>query len=281
MSGDFDKMPTAIVGRLGEEAGSEILRADGASVISLCRIDSGGAPMLERGTVRRDNAVLPDLQAFNWEHATGAVFVEIKTYAQSREFRAHGIWIHGIPVRLYEHYTTKNITGLPVFLGVNELDTGTFRVSAVPLHELPKYPCMCSGCKSGRAHIPSGRGIQEVQWYFDREDLSIVYKHSDRTIERLRKEHSRLIGGHTQQRHGLDRFPPKPTVKLQEPAPPESGKCYHCLAQRAIMIAFEAKDRAGNPISGLLCRSCWSSDKANGRIDADNSNAAVTHGARA
>lgn len=270
MSGAFDQMPTAIVGRLGEVAASETLRADGASVIALCRIDSGGAPMLENGLVRRDHAVLPDLQAFNWRHAAGAAFVEIKTYAQSREFKAHSIWIHGIPVRLYDHYTSKNTTGLPVYLGVNELDTGTLRISAVPLHELTKYKCMCSGCRAGKQHVPFGRGIQEAQWYFDREDLSIVYKHSDKTIERLRREHSRLLGGkqsHTQRRHGLDRFANPPPQRI-EPAPPESGKCYRCLDQRAIMIAFEGEDFTGRPIKGLLCKDCWAFAKSKERIDA-------------
>ncbi len=254
----FREMPTAIVGQLGEAAASEALRADGASIIALCQIDSGGAPMLEKGLVRRDHAVLPDLQAFNWRGAPGAVFVEIKTYAESREFRKHGIWIHGIPVRLYDHYVTKNNTGLPVYLGINELDTGTLRVSAVPLAELTKYACLCKGrCEStnARAHIPSGRGIKEMQWYFDREDFSIVYKHSDRTIERLRREHSKRIGSHAWDKHAGSGTAASRSVSddlFESTRKRPHNQCDRCDQFAAITLLCE--DSKGKRI---ICSSCW------------------------
>lgn len=256
---NFRELPTAIIGSLGEAAASEALRSDGASIIALCQIDSGGAPMLERGLVRRDHAVLPDLQVFNSPIAPGAFFVEIKTYAESREFRKHGIWIHGIPVRLYDHYVTKNTTGLPVYLGINELNTGTLRISSVPLIELTKYACMCKGrCEStnARAHVPSGRGIREMQWYFDREDLSIVYKHSDKTIERLRREHSARIGSHAWQRHGARDQQPEPRRVSEDVffslRTKPRNQCDRC--ERIAAITLLCEDSKGQRI---LCSSCW------------------------
>lgn len=58
----------AITGRAGEEISAGLVRSDGASVIALCRIEDGGAPSLEFGSVR-SNLVLPDLQVFNWKLA--------------------------------------------------------------------------------------------------------------------------------------------------------------------------------------------------------------------
>lgn len=255
---NFRELPTAIIGQLGEAAASEALRADGASIIALCQIDSGGAPMLERGLVRRDHAVLPDLQAFNWKHSPGATFVEIKTYAEAAHLRKYGLRTHGIPVRLYDHYVTKNNTGLPVHLGINELDTGELRVSAVPLNALPKFACICKGhCDStnARAHVPSGRGIREMQWYFDREDLSIVYKHSDKTIERLRREHSKLIGSHARQKHLGRMTAPRPLISDDDfmaarKAP--RNLCDRCSKTADITLLVE--DCVGKRI---ICSSCW------------------------
>lgn len=191
----FDEKSEAIVGKAGEIAASALLRADGASTIALCRIDSGGAPLLERGEVRR-NLVLPDIQAFNWRHGASVVcFLEIKTYAVSPPFRVYGCQVHGIAVRHFEHFKKLAIeTGIPIYLAINELHSGELRVSPVPIVDMPKLPCMCR-CRSvdvGR-HVPKGNGIQEAQWYFRRDDLSIVYRHDTKTISRLRALHDEKI----------------------------------------------------------------------------------------
>lgn len=202
MSGAFDKKREAIIGRLGELAAAATMRADGASIIALCRIDDGGAPMLESGDVRSDRSVLPDLQVFNLRAAPGAMFVEIKTYAEPGHNKSGGFLTHGIPVRLFDHYVAnENKTKIPVYLAINEIDSGELRISGLPLSQLWKDPCLCRGCQSGEGHIPGKNGIREPQWYFDRDDFSIVYRHSNKTTERLQREHRRLIGGHTQRRH--------------------------------------------------------------------------------
>lgn len=221
MSGAFDNKPEAIIGRLGEIAAAEAMRSDGASTIALCRIDTGGAPMLETGSVRKDRSVLPDLQVFNLKAIPGAIFVEIKTYAKPGENVNGGFLAHGIPVRLFDHYVAnESKTGIPVYLAINELDSGELRISSVPLSQLWKDPCQCRGCRSGSAHISSGHGIREAQWYFDRDDLSIVFRHSDKTIKRLRDEHSRLIKRSTKRGHVLQRHvdnAPAPRPRLPPP----------------------------------------------------------------
>lgn len=80
-------------------------------------------------------------------------------------------------------------TNIPVFLGINELSTGKFIVSPTPLLEMQKLRCACrGGCNSvdEYKHMPSGAGIQEMQWYFARSDFSITYDLSTKAIERLR-----------------------------------------------------------------------------------------------
>lgn len=253
----FDELPAAIIGRLGEIAAAEVMRADGASTISLCRIDDGGAPMLESGAVRRDRAVLPDLQVFNLSAIRGACFVEIKTYATSIENRRGGFRAHGIPVRLFDHYVAnENKTGIPVYLAINELDTGELRISAAPLSALWKDPCQCRGCRSGSRHISGRTGITESQWYFDRDDLSIVYRHSDKTIERLRKKHRELIGGHTLQRHGLTRRPRAKPVQLADDHPRDTcDDCGDSAKKGLSFIALTVEDFLGN--ERVVCSKCW------------------------
>lgn len=226
MSGAFDRLPAAIVGKLGELAAGALMKSDGASVIALCRIDTGGAPVLETGTVR-GRTVLPDFQVFNWSGHRGACFVEIKTYAEARENRietkrrGYTVMIHGIPVRLFNEYCeNEKRTGLPVFLAINELDTGEMRVSSVPISQLERIPCFCKGgCRSvdARSHVHQGGGIREMQWYFDRDDFSTVYRHSDKTIEKLRDEHARLLRpgkpSHALNRHVLNAPSPEPMQK--------------------------------------------------------------------
>lgn len=251
----FDALPAAIVGKLGETAAAEIMRADGASTIALCRIDDGGAPMLQSGEVRRDHRVLPDLQVFNWRQS-GVRFIEIKTYARAAENKRHGCWVHGIPVRLFEHYiSNENITGVPVHLAINELDTGELRISDVSLSKLPRLPCQCRGrCQSTNSalHVAPGRGICEMQWYFDREDLTIVYKHNDKTISKLRNEHSRLIRGHAMQRHGTQR---SPRVLHDDDARAICQQCGRSSSDSAFFIAFTIHDRFGN--DSVICGKCW------------------------
>lgn len=275
MTTAFRELPAAIVGELGEAAGAALMRADGASMIALCRIDTGGAPVLERGHVigPTGNLVLPDFQAFNWR-GQGVCFVEIKTYAQAALNDKFSLRVHGIPVRLFEHY--KNVereTGIRVVLGINELDTGELRLCELSITSLSLFPCLCrGGCKSknSNAHIPSRTGIREMQWYFDRDEFPIVYKHEKRTIERLRKEHSRLLGGHASQRHG-DRL-----AATSDPAFLKSwgawaerrpgfkpGSCSRCGATPHALIAMEPGD--ARSIGGeqalapwFLCQPCWS-----------------------
>jgi hypothetical protein len=259
----FKDLPAAIFGSLGEVAGSDLMKSDGASMMALCRIDTGGAPMLERGAVR-GRSVLPDYQAFNWKAHPGACFVEIKTYAEYRqnhiETRRAGypVYIHGIPVRLFDHYLTiENETKLPVFLAVNELNTGKLRVASVTLSSLPKIACSCKGgCRSANAakHTHVGGGIREMQWYFDRELLSIEYTHSDKTITKLRQAHDRLMRrGHALRRH-VDN---EPTPARSESLSLIGAACQACGKRTECMHRVGPLDE--NRDDYILCAPCWRS----------------------
>lgn len=208
----------AILGRVGEMAASEALQLkhDDASVIALCRIENGGAPSLEFGSVRRSHRVLPDIQLFNWEPNPGACFLEIKTYSHAGVLRMLSDGDpnkerHGITVRHYEHFRgISERTKLPVFLGVNDLEIGKLIVSPTPLLDMPKLRCVCrGGCRSANSnlHIPSGRGIQEMQWYFPRSAFSLRYDIATKTIEKLRSLSS-VSPTHTISRHGEKRSVP-------------------------------------------------------------------------
>jgi hypothetical protein len=253
VSAAFDSKREAIVGRLGEIAAAEAMRLDGASTIALCRIDDGGAPMLETGAVRRDRAVLPDLQVFNLRALPGAIFVEIKTYEQPGTNEKGRFRTHGIPVRLFNHYVSnENKTGIPVYLAINELDSGELRLSAVPLSKLWKDPCQCRGCRVGLPHVANGRGIREPQWYFDRDDFSIVYRHSNKTIETLRREHSRLIKEpHVHRRHG-QAIDGSIVASGLLTAGKTDRKCQHCGRQDGTMF------RVARPgVDSPMCGECW------------------------
>jgi hypothetical protein len=248
----FHELPAAIVGQLGEAAGAALMRRDGASMISLCRIDTGGAPVLERGAAR-DALVLPDFQAFNWR-GKQASFVEIKTYAAAARNDRFNLFVHGIPVRLYDHYCKiEQDTGLAVYLGINELDTGALRIADVSISKLQRLPCLCrGGCHSVSAakHLAPKKGIREMQWYFDRDDFAIVYRHDSKTVEHLQREHSRLIGGHAWQRHMSRQVLPRNLFKDDHLRSP----CSFCGEHRTIM--FTVEDSKGERIA---CSPCWRS----------------------
>ena len=253
----FRDLPATIVGELGEAAGASLMREDGASMIALCRIDTGGAPVLERGKTSAPsrNLVLPDFQAFNWR-GQSACFVEIKTYAQSAHNKKFGLRIHGIPVRLYEHYRKVELdTGLRVVLGVNELDTGELRLTEQSITAIARFPCICKGrCESvnSNVHVPNLRGIREMQWYFDRDDFTIVYRHSSRTIDTLRREHSRRIGGHAWSRHAFGAGAVDPIALPGTPAP-----CGHCGAFDNAKTVFVVGNLDKPSDRFVLCDACW------------------------
>jgi len=255
----FRDLPATIVGELGEAAGASLMREDGASMIALCRIDTGGAPVLERGktSAPSKSLVLPDFQAFNWR-GQSACFVEIKTYAQSAHNKKFGLQVHGIPVRLFEHYrNVEKETGLRVVLGVNELDTGALILSERSITELTKFPCLCrGGCKSvnSNMHISPSHGIREMQWYFDREEFPVAYKHSDRTVQRLRDASQKLQRGHVWGRHTESK--PKAKIVLSADHPRDRCDiCNDCAANHKFgFVALTIEDRIGERV---VCAACW------------------------
>lgn len=245
-----------IVGQLGEKAAAAQFKREGRSVIASCEFSGANdnhAPVLE---FERHNLTLPDLDVSGRGRRC---WFEVKTYDSARENRSHGIFVHGIPVRLYDHYVNvERETGSEVYLVIVEVLTGEMLVSDRPLSRLTKYECQCrGGCRSVdlARHAPPSSGIRDAQWYFNRDDFEIRCKLDDKTIVGLRETRAQLRDGHAMRRHGSKREappPPKPRRGFDVVEGPRVCDC--CGKSPRFMIEMEpGRDNT----SWWLCFGCW------------------------
>lgn len=202
----FSDLPAAVIGGLGERLAASALRRDGAGVIASFKFSGehgDEAPALE---MHGERATLPDLDVSKMGRR---FWLEIKTYAKPVWNQVHGCLVHGIPKRLFDHYTrVERETGSAVFLGVLQLSDGLFVVSDRPISQTTqRYACSCSGCKAD-ARCKAGPPAMYPQLYFRRDAFTAWFKIEGDAITQLRTEHTRLIKpGHIEQRHGLKRVP--------------------------------------------------------------------------
>lgn len=186
----FRELPQAMFGRLGEICAAREFRRDGFGVIASFKYsgaDDNEAPAIE---VENRREIVPDLDIC----ARGERFwVEVKTYKEAAWNRRYRCWTHGISVRHFDNYlAVEQRTGSAVFLAINELGSGSLLMSARPISEMQKYPCLC-GCESApaRCRLRDRRGYPE--WYFDRDTFRTRYTYSSKTIQELRAAHAELI----------------------------------------------------------------------------------------
>lgn len=190
----FRDLPTATIGRVGEQLFAKKLRHEGDGVIASFMFSGAGddsAPALEFHDGR---IAIPDLDV---ARRGRRFWLEIKAYKKAIWNRTLGTLVHGIPVRLYDGYLkVERETGSPVFLGIVEIETGLMIVSDVPISQLRRYPCLC-GCDSvaERCKVRRARGgSQYPQWYFRRDAFTAWFKLNGAELEHLSSEHARLIG---------------------------------------------------------------------------------------
>lgn len=244
-----------IVGQLGEKAAAREFKRDRMSVIASCEFsgkNDNHAPVLE---FERHNLTLPDLDVSG---RGKRCWFEVKTYDAPQLFRVHGCYVHGIPVRLFDHYVNvERETGSEVYLAIVEVATSEMLVGSVPLSQMSKYPCLCrGGCRSvdrDKHTASNDNGIREPQWYFDRDDFETRYQIDKRTIEQIRSKR-----GHALRRHGLDRETVASPAPAEYPLPP----CADCGKTTTVMFTMHP-GRDGQP--WRLCSRCWRSsveDKA-------------------
>ena len=103
------------LGRFGEALWGAVFRQSGFGFIPLCRIERGGAPVIE-GV---DEIVLPDFEVLCQRHA---VLLDSKAKRRAVLFRKANEIRHGIDRRLWEHYRrAAQIARKRAGLGVIEL----------------------------------------------------------------------------------------------------------------------------------------------------------------
>lgn len=215
----FRDLPAAQFGRYGETIAARLLRNLGAGVIATFKFsgeNDNEAPAIELSEKR---IVLPDLDV---SMRGRTLSVEIKTYAAPQRNRTHFCLVHGISTRLFDEYVASEAErGIPVHLGVLEVDSGSLLVSEEPISKItPRYSCQCDGnCESARLADCSFRkrwGNSYPQWYFRRDTLREWHRLEGQELKKLQAEHSKV--SHAIKKH-VERKP-APAPLFPEPAAP-------------------------------------------------------------
>ena len=189
----FKDLPAAQIGLLGEKFVGRLLRSKpGVGVIATLKFsgeNDNEAPSLEFDDRR---ITLADYDV----SMKGRTFsLEAKTYKAPAPNREHRCLVHGVPVRKFNEYCKQEAErGIPVYLGVLEVDSGIFLVSDEPISRIaPKYSCGCDGCKSaGTCDFRLRWGSDYPQWYFRRDSFHEWARLDGEDLSRLQREHGRV-----------------------------------------------------------------------------------------
>lgn len=193
----FRDLPAAQFGRYGETIAARLLRNGGYGVIATFKFsgeNDNEAPAIEFHDKR---ITLADLDV----SLRGRTFsVEIKTYGEPAWNTTHRCKVHGIPVRLFGEYVDSEMErGIPVHLGVLEVNSGVLLVSNDPISSMtPRYPCGCHNlCESVRLSECEYRqkwGNSYPQWYFRRDSFREWHRLDGNGLKKLQAEHARVRG---------------------------------------------------------------------------------------
>lgn len=212
----FRDLPSAKLGRIGEQMVDRLLRAAGAGVIASFKFsgeNDNEAPAIE---FQDERITLPDFDVFMAGKHTR---IELKTYKEPQWNRAHRCLVHGIPTRLYEQYVEgERRTGVPAHLGILEVSSGSLLVSDEPISKIePKYTCLC-GCESVTEECDYRKkwGTGYPQWYFRRDRFTEWARLTGDDLARLQREHERV--SHALRRHGDKRESAPRGALMQKPA---------------------------------------------------------------
>jgi hypothetical protein len=217
----FRDLPAAQIGRLGEQYIGQLLRAGGAGVIATLKFsgeNDNEAPALEFSDKR---ITIADFDV----SMKGRTFsLEAKTYKKPAENKEHRCLVHGVPVRKVNEYCEQERErGIPVHLGVLEVDSGSFLVSDDPISKInPRYPCGCDNCKSSQTCEYKLRwGNDYPQWYFRRDSFREWSKLDGDALAKLQAKHGQV--SHAIRKHVRNESPPKAQL-----VPPWTWACLLC-----------------------------------------------------
>lgn len=182
----FMDLPAAQFGRLGEIAAMRAFQRSGYSAMALFKSSEDSAPVLESS---ESKIITPDLALYKG----GSGFaVEIKTHSIAPYNEQLKSNVHGVHVRKFNEYAEfSSTTGMAVYLGIVELSSGCLLLSSRPMHDLPKWPCQCGGCRRRLGQCRNRGGKPE--WYFKRASFDVHIRLDDRTITDLRVAAERTL----------------------------------------------------------------------------------------
>jgi hypothetical protein len=233
----FRDLPAAKFGRYGEQIVGRLLRKAGAGVIATFKFsgeNDNEAPALEfddRRTVLADFDVSLKGRTFS---------VEAKTYKGAAMNSVHKCLVHGIPVRLFDEYcATEKARGIPVYLGVLEVDTGAFLVSNEPVSAItPRWTCQCSTCVEGRGATCEFKlrwGNSYPQYYFRRDSFTEWNQLDGVELKKLQDAHGKI--SHALRKHVANEPAVKPAVAEKSPW------TWTCLPCNVVGTGDKAKHR--------------------------------------
>lgn len=195
----FKDLPAAQIGLYGEKIVGQLLRAAGAGVIATLKYsgeNDNEAPALEFEDKR---ITIADFDV----SMKGRTFsLEAKTYKEPAWNKDHRCKVHGVPVRKVREYCAQEVErGIPVHLGVLEVDSGCFLVSNDPISKIsPRYSCGCEACKIGETCEYKLRwGNDYPQVYFRRDSFREWSRLEGDALAKLQREHNRV--GHAIRKH--------------------------------------------------------------------------------
>lgn len=157
-------------GRKGEIFISDWLKSEGWGVIPTFDYSGKNGEKAPKLQFMSDGLIIPDLDICK---AGDRVWLEIKTYhgpAYNRKIAAH---VHGIAVRLYNHYMrVEKETGCRVLIGILERDSKKFLVAR--LAKLRSFKCQCKNCSAGNdLYCNAPPGMKRLM-YWRRDEMQCI-----------------------------------------------------------------------------------------------------------
>ena len=155
--------------RQAEESVSRWLKTRGCGVIPSYDYNGKDKEKSPRLSMLKDRYVIPDLDVAKEGQR---YWIEVKRYTHRPLNKRYGIYVHGIPERLYRDYLeVQRITGTPVYLAIEDKEYDALLIAK--LDSLTPYPCQCRGCANKTGCNATFKGSIKNGVYFDVSEFAV------------------------------------------------------------------------------------------------------------